>query len=76
MTEIETHEMQDIINPEVPGLPEEKLELLQACLATLAGGGRVEGVTPSHVSIEGLQTLQRARKAGKRAIDDAGQRMS
>lgn len=36
----------DIINPELPEQASEKLALLHRCLATLALGGRVEGVTP------------------------------
>ena len=73
MSAIELQKIENIINPEVPELPEEKLELLKSCLAVIASGGRVEGVTPNHVSIEGLQTIKRERnKVGKSAVGATG----
>lgn len=52
---------EDIINPEVPATPKEKLELLQRCMAAIAAGLTVEGVTPKHVSSEGDYMIRRAK---------------
>lgn len=52
--------IEDIIDPEVPELPEERRELLSRCLAVIAAGGRVEGVDPRHVSSEGMRMIKGA----------------
>jgi hypothetical protein len=49
----------DVINPEVPETPKEKLALLQLCLEALRKGGEVRGVTPRHISQEGMLMLSR-----------------
>lgn len=48
----------NVINPEIPETPEGRLALLRLCIDALAKGGTVEGVTPHHVSLEGLQMLK------------------
>lgn len=58
------HENHDIINPEIPETPDEKLDLLRACLAAIALDARVEGVTPKHVGSEGMLMINRL-KAGQ-----------
>lgn len=55
-----------IINPEVPSSGAEKLALLNRCMATIALGGRVEGITPNHVSSEGMYMISRALRAQAR----------
>lgn len=49
-----------IINPEIPETPTKKHELLRECLAVIAVGGQVEGVTAHHVTSEGAMILGRA----------------
>ena len=56
----------DIINPEVPTSGAEKLALLNRCMAAIALGGRIEGVTPNHVSSDGMYMISRALKARAR----------
>lgn len=48
-----------VINPEIPETPEDKLALLQLCLDALKNGGQVRGVTPKHISQEGMLMLRR-----------------
>lgn len=55
-------DMLDIINPEVPRTPEERLELHQACMAAIAMGGRVE-IHPKHTTPESWLQIQKAKKA-------------
>lgn len=64
-TEIESSWI-DIIEPEAPSLPHEKLALLHECLGVLALDGRVQGVTPSHVGSEGMYLINQALKAQAR----------
>lgn len=49
----------NIIDPEIPETPQEKLALLQLCLEALRKGGEVRGVTPRHISQEGMLMLSR-----------------
>lgn len=51
----------EVINPEIPETPEEKLALLNFCIEALSTGGRVEGVTPRHVGPEGALILHQQR---------------
>lgn len=53
----------NITNPEIPETPEDKLELLNQCLSVIAMGGTVEGVTPAHVTRDGIVHLIRARRS-------------
>ena len=57
MERIETH----TINPEVPETPEGKLALLRLCIDALTNGRHVEGITPRHVTMEGVHMLNRYR---------------
>ena len=57
---------QAIINPEVPSTGAEKLALLNRCLAIIALGGSIEGITPNHVSSEGMYMISRALRAQAR----------
>jgi hypothetical protein len=57
---METITEQGIINPEVPETPEAKLALLRLCLDAVSKGGEVHGVSPRHISHEGVQMLNRA----------------
>lgn len=59
-------ETTDIINPEVPSSSAEKLALLNRCMAAIALGARVEGITPHHVSSDGMYLISRALKAQAR----------
>ncbi len=47
-----------IINPEIPETPQEKLALLQRCLAVIANDGIVVGITPRHVAQEGMYMIK------------------
>jgi hypothetical protein len=49
----------NVIDPEVPETPKDKLALLQLCLQALKNGGEVRGVTPRHISQEGMLMLSR-----------------
>jgi|GEM_PF-2443264 len=54
--------LRHVINPEIPQTPEEKLALLQLCIDALRRGDRVEGVTPHHVSQEGMYMINHANQ--------------
>lgn len=54
-----------IIDPEIPETPEQKRQLLERCLAAIALDLPVVGISPRHVSIEGVQTLKRARPSDR-----------
>ncbi len=55
--------IKSIINPEIPKTTEEKRLLLAQCMATIAAGGTVEGVSPHHVTQDGAVLLGRAIRA-------------
>ncbi|HET6747241.1 MAG TPA: hypothetical protein VFH06_03990 [Candidatus Saccharimonadales bacterium] len=63
--QLNTEKLEDIIDPEIPSLPEERRRLLDRCMAVIAAGGRVEGVDPRHVSAEGMHMIKGAM--GRRA---------
>jgi hypothetical protein len=54
--------LRHVIDPEIPQTPEEKLALLQLCIDALRNGARVEGVTPRHVSQEGMYMINHANQ--------------
>lgn len=54
-----------IINPEIPETIEKKRLLLAQCIAIIAAGGTVEGVSPHHVTQDGAVLLGRAIRAAE-----------
>lgn len=61
----------NIINPEVPESPHEKLELLRRCLAVIASDGIVTGVTPKHVAHEGMLMIKNEMASQDKRIQSA-----
>lgn len=55
----------DVINPPIPERGKEKLRLLQYCLGALAYGHRVEGITPHHVTPDGMYLINQYQKPAR-----------
>jgi hypothetical protein len=47
----------DVINPPVPERPQGRRKLLDRCLGAIAWGFSVTGVTPRHVSPDGMYLI-------------------
>lgn len=52
-----------VTDPGAPETPGEKLYLLRRCQTTLEAGGTVEGITPQHVTQEGMYLLTLMKRA-------------